>query len=261
MPRQQTFLQEFSMAFRTNLLLSVSCAAGLALCALAEPAGAAEGDGGDASVGHTRHHRRHHHRHGADGAHKGKGKRRAQSAVKLEMRAHHHHEGHHHRLHASSARALDFGSAGGTDAISEVGSAGPLYSLTVGFGTPEPAAQSPHMQVVRHEMQRELEALPGVAMAGSAASPERGPAPQRFFVDGAVWMQSTAWSGGQRIGCSVQAIVSTWPAQIMQMISVQEATIETGSTAAAESDGQRDCLRAAVGAVRADIGRFLRMTP
>ena len=258
MPRQQSFFQEFTMAFRrTNLLLSVSCAAGLALCALADPAAAAEGEGGDTSVGRARHHRSHHHRHREDGKHKGK--RQTQAAVKLEMRAHH--GGHHHRLHASSVRALDFGPAGGADAISEVGSAGPLYSLAVGFGAPELAAQSPHMQVVRREMQRELGALPGVAMAGGEANTERGPAPQRFFVDGAVWMQSTAWSGGQRIGCSVQAIVSSWPAQIMQMISVQEATIETGSTAAAESDGQRDCLRAAVGGVRADIGRFLRMTP
>lgn len=262
MPRQQNVVQEFTMALRrTNLLLSASCAAGLALCALAAPAGAAEGDGGDASVGQARHHRhRHHHQHGADSKHKGK---RAPSAVKLEMRAHH--GGHHHHLRGSSVRALELGPAGGAGAISEVSSAGPLYSMAVGFGGRELEAQSPHMQVVRQEMERELEGLPGVAVAGSDASTQeiadRGPAPHRFFVDGAVWMQSTAWNGGQRIGCSVQAIVSTYPAQIMQMISVQEATIQTGGTAAAESDGQRDCLRAAVGGVRADIGRFLRMTP
>lgn len=237
-------ISECAMAsHRLSRLFALSCVTALSLAAL-DPASAEAGRRHRHAVSSesASHHRSHRKLHGG----------RPRPELKLVHREHHrsrHHHGaggHHAGDAAMSLQQAAF-------------AAGPRYYLTVGFGAKD--SQSQHMQLFREAMQKELAALPGVTLSLADEGSQEEQLKQRqlhgFIIDGSVQMESNTWAGGQQIACKVQAIVSTWPAQTMQMISAEGAALETGSTPAAETTGQRDCLIASVSAVRDDIQKFL----
>lgn len=133
------------------------------------------------------------------------------------------------------------------------------YYLALGFGAS--AGDSPHLQALREALHKELQTLPGVVVSTGHAPPSAKTLEQRrlkaFYIDGTIHLQSSSWSGGQKIACEVRMSVATWPHRAVKMMSTEGAALETGATTAEQMMGQRDCLMATVSSTRNDIQQYL----
>jgi len=142
--------------------------------------------------------------------------------------------------------------------------AGARYYLAVGFqgalrGGPE------YGDLVRQTLQRELQKLPGVTLnVGGEASAQvlAQKRLQGYIVDGTIQRLSASKTGGQtQIDCDLKAFVATYPGKSIKMMTTEGASLQVGSGPAEEMSAKRDCLAAAVEAVREDVGKFLKTLP
>jgi hypothetical protein len=56
----------------------------------------------------------------------------------------------------------------------------------------------------------------------------------------------------------LKAVVATFPEKSIKMMTQEGASLTAGSGPSEADSGKRDCLGAAVEAVRDDVGKFLR---
>jgi hypothetical protein len=120
-------------------------------------------------------------------------------------------------------------------------------------------------RLVREALAKELQSLPSVTLsvAGGGSSPSRSLLSSRhlqgFVVDGTIQRLSSTNAGGmQQIDCDLKAFVATFPERSIKMMTQEGASLQTGSGSSEEASGKRDCLVAAVGAVKDDVDKFLR---
>jgi hypothetical protein len=137
--------------------------------------------------------------------------------------------------------------------------AGARFYLSVGFASAK--VGSPYARVVHDALERELGKLPAVTLsvpggALSAAAPT-GKKLEGFIVDGSI-QRLTASPSGQ-IDCDLKAFVATYPGKAIKMMTSAGASFQ-GAPSEGESN-KRDCLVAAVEAVRDDVGKFLQTQP
>jgi hypothetical protein len=139
--------------------------------------------------------------------------------------------------------------------------AGARYYVAVGFELKGGNAQ--YGQVVREALTRELQKLPSVTLSVGGGAPTTHDLQQKrlkgFVVDGSIQRLSASRQGGQnQIDCDLRAFVATYPERAIKMMTTEGASLQTGSGASDESSGKRDCLMAAVEAVRDDVNKFLQ---
>jgi hypothetical protein len=139
--------------------------------------------------------------------------------------------------------------------------AGARFYLAVGFtgaskGGPE------YNDLVRKTLASELSKLPGVTLSvgGEATQAALGAKHlEGFIVDGTIQRLSVSKSGGQsQIDCDLRAFVATYPGKSIKMITTEGASLQIGGGPSEEMAAKRDCLTAAVEAVREDVGKFLK---
>jgi hypothetical protein len=58
-----------------------------------------------------------------------------------------------------------------------------------------------------------------------------------------------------QIDCDLRALVATYPGKSIKMMTTEGASLQAGGD---EQSAKRDCLLAAVEAVREDVGKFLK---
>jgi HEAT repeats len=118
-------------------------------------------------------------------------------------------------------------------------------------------------RMAKEALQRELQKLPNVTLAVAGGTPTKSLLSSHhlsgFVVDVNV-QQLTAVpaSGGQQIDCGLKAVVATFPEKSIKMMTQEGASLTAGSGPSEADSGKRDCLGAAVEAVRDDVGKFLR---
>jgi hypothetical protein len=134
------------------------------------------------------------------------------------------------------------------------------FFLAVGFqgGGKASAAQ---YAVVRQALVSELAKLPAVTLSLGAGAPSAKALAERklqgYLVDGSIARLSAAMSGGSaQIECDLKAFVATYPERSIKMMTTEGASLQTGVGDA--DNAKRDCLMAAVQAVREDVGKFLQ---
>lgn len=120
-------------------------------------------------------------------------------------------------------------------------------------------------RLVRETLARELQKLPSVTLsvAGAGGAPSHALLSSRhltgFVVDGTIQrLSSTSAGGGLQIDCDLKAFVATFPERSIKMMTQEGASLQAGSGPSEEMSGKRDCLVAAVEAVRDDVDKFLR---
>jgi hypothetical protein len=138
--------------------------------------------------------------------------------------------------------------------------AGARYYLAVGF---EKAGNAQYAQVVREALTRELQKLPSVTLSVGGGPPTSHDLQQKrlkgFVVDGSIQRLSASRQGGQnQIDCDLRAFVATYPERAIKMMTTEGASLQTGAGPSDESSAKRDCLMAAVEAVRDDVNKFLQ---
>lgn len=132
--------------------------------------------------------------------------------------------------------------------------------LTVGFGADAPGNQSSYMTFVRDNLLYNLKKLPGSTVSTQSLMLTRDVRDlyaRQYWIDGGVQVMSHAWDGGQNIVCKVQIVVSSLPAQQIQLIATEEGTVKSGSHPLGEAVLERACLQAAVNAFRNNLRKFL----
>jgi hypothetical protein len=138
---------------------------------------------------------------------------------------------------------------------------GAKYYLTIGFQSAGKAGPE-YADVIRGALAKELQKLPGVTLnVGGEATRQVLSAKrlQGFIVDGTIQRLSSSHAGGQQqIDCDLKAYVATWPEKSIKMMTTEGASLQTGSGPSEEMSGKKDCLMAAVEAVREDVGKFLQ---
>jgi hypothetical protein len=139
--------------------------------------------------------------------------------------------------------------------------AGARYYVAVGFESKGGNAQ--YAQVVKEALTKELQKLPTVTLSVGGGPPTQQALNQKrlkgFVVDGTIQRLSASRAGGQnQIDCDLRAFVATYPDRSIKMMTTEGASLQTGSSATDESSGKRDCLMAAVEAVRDDVNKFLQ---
>jgi hypothetical protein len=136
--------------------------------------------------------------------------------------------------------------------------AGAKFYLTVGFANGKTNAE--YTRLVREALARELQKLPSVTLSvgGEATAQTLSARHLRgYIVDGNIQRLSSSQSGGMaQIDCDLKAFVATYPDKSIKMMTTEGASLQTGGGPSAES-AKRDCLAAAVEAVREDVGKYL----
>jgi hypothetical protein len=136
--------------------------------------------------------------------------------------------------------------------------AGARFYLAVGF-----QGSKPGNQLVREQLTRELQKLPNVTLSVGGGSPSASQLSsshlQGFVVDGNIQRLSASNQGGQaQVDCDLKAFVATYPDKAIKMMTTEGASLSTGSGPGEAESAKRDCLAAAVEAVREDVGKYLR---
>jgi hypothetical protein len=139
--------------------------------------------------------------------------------------------------------------------------AGARYYMAIGFDTKGGNAQ--YGQLVKDALAKELQKLPTVTLSVGAGPPSAQMLAQKrlkgFVVDGSIQRLSASRAGGQQqIDCDLRAFVATYPDRSIKMMTTEGASLQTGSGPSEEMSGKRDCLLAAVEAVRDDVNKFLQ---
>ncbi len=165
-------------------------------------------------------------------------------------------------VRGQAQKALDLFAQSGTPKGGGTPSAGARFYLTVGFqGASKGGPQ--YGQLVRDALARELQKLPRVTLSLGGESATQSALSARhldgFIVDGQIQRLQASSAGGQaQIDCDLKAFVATYPAKSIKMMTTEGASLQTGSGAQETESAKRDCLAAAVEAVREDVGKFLR---
>jgi HEAT repeat protein len=133
---------------------------------------------------------------------------------------------------------------------------GARFYLSVGFASSQRGAE--YARVVHDALVRELAKLPSVTLSvGGRGEPSAALLAQRhlegYVVDGSIQRLSSA--SGQ-IDCDLKAFVATFPSKSIKMMTSAGASLQGGMGPFAEG-AKRECLVAAVEAVRDDVGKFL----
>ena len=167
-------------------------------------------------------------------------------------------------VRSQAHKALELLSGGGPGPnVTVAPRAGAKFYLAVGFqgggkGGPQ------YNQIVRDALTRELQKLPQVTLSvGGGPSPSaqilssqhlRG-----YYVDGNIMRLSSSNQGGMaQVDCDLKAFVATYPDKSIKMMATEGASLQSGSGPGEDASEKKDCLAAAVEAVREDVGKFLR---
>jgi hypothetical protein len=138
--------------------------------------------------------------------------------------------------------------------------AGARYFLAIGFEGGKSNAQ--YVQVVREALTRELQKLPSVTLSVGGSVTAQSLSSRHltgYVVDGTIQRLSTSRAGGsQQIDCDLRAFVATYPGKAIKMMTTEGASLQIGGGPGEEQTGKRDCLLAAVEAVRDDVGKYLK---
>jgi HEAT repeats len=162
-------------------------------------------------------------------------------------------------VRSQAKKALDQFAGGGVP--TSPGRSGAKFYLSVGFqGGGKGGAFN---QVVRDQLTRELSKLPDVTLTVGGGAPSASLLSQShlrgYIVDGNIQRLAASNQGGQaQVDCDLKAFVATYPDRAIKMMTTEGASLSTGSGASEAESAKRDCLAAAVEAVREDVGKFLR---
>ena len=163
-------------------------------------------------------------------------------------------------------KALEAVAGGGREAGPNLALPGPKagarFYLSIGFNG---GSRTPYQQLVREALARELSKLPQVTLsvAGASGDPSAQALSSKhldgYLVDGTIQRLSAAPAGGaQQIDCDLKAFVATYPGKSIKMMTTEGASLQAGSGPGESESAKRDCLGAAVEAVREDVGKYLR---
>lgn len=164
-------------------------------------------------------------------------------------------------VRAQARKALDVIAGGAPPTVAP--RAGARFYVAIGFqgGGKAPPEYS---KLVRESLAKELQKVSSVTLSvGGGGDPSKALLASKhltgFIVDGNIQRLSSTRAGGQQqIDCDLKAFIATWPDRSIKAMTQEGASLQTGSGPAEESSGKRDCLVAAVEAVRDDVEKFLR---
>src|SRR4051812_47689395 len=166
-------------------------------------------------------------------------------------------------VRSQAKKALEVVAGGGTTMVATPPKAGARFYVAIDFSNAGKGGAE-YGKLVRDALAKELQKLPTVTLAVSGSGkPSRDILAskhlQGFVVDGTIQRLSATPSGGsQTIDCDLKAFVATFPDRSIKMMTQEGASLQTGSGPSEESSGKRDCLVAAIEAVRDDVDKFLR---
>jgi hypothetical protein len=168
------------------------------------------------------------------------------------------------RSQAKKALELVAGGGGGGGLSVAPPKAGARFYVAIDFSNGGKGGAE-YGRLVRDALAKELQKLPTVTLtvAGGSGQPSKAVLAskhlQGFVVDGTIQRLSATPAGGQQtIDCDLKAFVATFPERSIKMMTQEGASLQTGSGPSEESSGKRDCLVAAIEAVRDDVDKFLR---
>jgi hypothetical protein len=136
--------------------------------------------------------------------------------------------------------------------------AGARFYLAIGF-----SGGSQYQQFVRQALAKELQKLPAVTLSIGGGDPSAHVLAQKrlegLIVDGTIQRLAASPAGGaQQIDCDLKAFVATYPGKSIKMMTTEGASLQAGSGPSESESAKRDCLGAAVEALRDDVGKYLR---
>jgi hypothetical protein len=164
-------------------------------------------------------------------------------------------------VRTQAKKSLELVSSAATQVALPKPRAGAKFYVAIAFDSSKGGPQ--YAQVVREALAKELQKLPSVTLSvgGSGPASVQALASRRlkgFVVDGNILRLSSSRAGGQQtIDCDLKAFVATYPDKAIKMMTTEGASLQTGSSPSDEMSGKKDCLMAAVEAVREDVGKFL----
>ncbi|HEX4457095.1 MAG TPA: HEAT repeat domain-containing protein [Polyangia bacterium] len=150
--------------------------------------------------------------------------------------------------------------AGGGPSLAPQPRAGARFYIAIEIlGRAEPQS----VRMVKEALQRELQKLPTVTLSVAGGGPSKSLLSARnlsgFMIDINIQqLAATPAAGGQQIDCGLKAVVATFPDKSIKMITQEGASLTVGSGPSEAESGKRDCVGAAVEAVRDDVAKFLR---
>ncbi len=152
--------------------------------------------------------------------------------------------------------------AGGGPVAAPAPKAGARFYVAIDFSSSGKGGAE-YGKLVREALAKELQKLPTVTLSVGGGPPSKAVLAskhlQGFVVDGTIQRLSATPSGGsQTIDCDLKAFVATFPERSIKMMTQEGASLQTGSGPSEEMSGKRDCLVAAIEAVRDDVDKFLR---
>jgi HEAT repeats len=167
-------------------------------------------------------------------------------------------------VRSQAKKALELVASGAGGLVGTAPKAGAKFYVAIDFSGGGKAGGE-YGRLVRDALAKELQKLPSVTLsvAGAASPPSKALLAskhlQGFVVDGTIQrLSATPGGGSQTIDCDLKAFVATFPERSIKMMTQEGASLQTGSGPSEEQSGKRDCLAAAVEAVRDDVGKFLR---
>jgi len=142
--------------------------------------------------------------------------------------------------------------------------AGARFYVSIGFSSGGKAGPE-YARLVREALAKEMQKVSSVTLSvsGGGGEPSRSVLASKhltgFVVDGSIQRLSATPAGGQQtIDCDLKAFVATFPDRSIKAMTQEGASLQTGSGASEADSGKRDCLVAAVEAVKDDVEKFLR---
>jgi len=166
-------------------------------------------------------------------------------------------------VRSQARKALELVAGGGGGMVAAPPKAGARFYVAIDFSNSGKGGAE-YGKLVREALAKELQKLPTVTLSvAGSGKPSRDLLAskhlQGFVVDGTIQRLSATPAGGsQTIDCDLKAFVATFPERSIKMMTQEGASLQTGSGPSEESSGKRDCLVAAIEAVRDDVDKFLR---
>jgi hypothetical protein len=166
-------------------------------------------------------------------------------------------------VRAQAKKALELvANGGGITAITSAPNPGARFYVAIDFSAA--AKVGPEWsRLMKEGLSRELQKLPTVTLAVTGSgSPSQSLLASRhltgFILDGNIQKLSASPGGGQmQIDCDVKAFVATYPDKAIRMMTTEGASLQTGMSQSDQTGGKRDCLNAAIEAIRDDVAKFL----
>jgi hypothetical protein len=168
-------------------------------------------------------------------------------------------------VRSQAKKALELVAGGGGTLAVAPPKAGARFYVSIGFQSGGKAAGPEYARLVREALAKELQKVSSVTLSvsGGGGEPSRTVLASKhltgFVVDGSIQRLSATPAGGQQtIDCDLKAFVATYPERSIKAMTQEGASLQTGSGASEADSGKRDCLVAAVEAVKDDVEKFLR---